>query len=485
MKKLLIFFLTFAMLLGTCITSYAVEGQEPESTEPAGDASKPEAPADTSQPENPTETVFFRIDNENVYPGMNVAFKDGYIPVVKNGTATIVLPILAFGEIQGSEIIVTPDLGATGNSPFVYSNYQKTVSLSQHKINGGSAAKEAYLFTIDIPLSGGRYNGVYPVVLNVEGRSMSGMPVIQAFTIYVTIADGKDPNYVEEKENPSQPKIIISQCVFNPVNIEAGEEFQVEVTFKNTHAKNNVYNLTVTPAWEGQYFTALDSANVTYIDKIACNDSVTAVFRYRSDTAAPEGKYNLAFNMSYENSDAVMYTLSENIAVYIAQPMRIELIPPQIEAAITAGETVPMSFQVMNLGRGNAYNVRCEINGYGIFPNGIAFIGNMAGGTEGTAKVNVFVGAKTMTEGYIGEEQYGDTTVTLLLIYEDEQGNEFTKDYTYNVVIGKPVIDTAGETEPQEVNVSFQWRLTAAVCAVVVLAAAAAAVVIYRKRKMS
>ncbi len=484
MKKLLIFFLTISMLLGTCITSYAVEGQEPENTEAAGDASEPETPGETSESELPAENAYFRLDNENVYPGMNVAFKDGYIPAVKNGTATIVLPILAFGEIQGSEIIVTPELGATDNSPFVYSNYQKTVRLSQHKINGGNTEKEAYLFSIDIPLSGGRYNGIYPVVLNVEGRSMSGTPVMQAFTVYITIADGKDPNYVEEKENPSQPKIIISQCVFNPVNIEAGEEFQVEVTFKNTHAKNNVYNLTVTPAWEGQYFTSLDSTNVTYIDKIACNDSVTAVFRYKSDVAVPEGKYNLAFNMAYENSDAATYTLSENIAVYIAQPMRIELIPPQLETAITAGETVPMSFQVMNLGRGNAYNVRCEINGYGIFPNGIAFIGNMAGGTEGTAKVNVFVGAKTMTEGYMGEEQYGDTTVTLSLIYEDEQGNEFTKDYTYNVTIGKPVIDTAGETEPQEVNVSFQWRLTAAVCAVVVLAAAAA-VVIYRKRKMS
>lgn len=485
MKKLIIFFLTITLLLGMCTTSYAVEGQNTEGTENTGDISEPESPPETVEPEVPDETAFFRIDNENVYQGMNVAFKDGYIPAVKNGTASIVLPILAFGEMQNNEIIVTPDLGATSNSPFVYSNYQKTVSLSQHKINGGDATKEAYLFAIDIPLSSGRYNGVYPVILNVEGRSPSGMPVIQTFTVYVTIADGKDPNYVAEKENPSQPKIIISQCLFDPVNIEAGGEFKIEVTFKNTHTKNNVYNLTITPAWEGQYFTSLDSANVTYIDKIACNDSVTAVFRYKSDAATPEGKYNLAFNMAYENSDAVMYTLSENIAVYIAQPMRIELVPPQLEEEINAGETVPMSFQVMNLGRGNAYNVRCEIKGYGIFPNGIAFVGNMAGGTEGTAKVNVFVGAKTMTEGYDGQEQYGDTTVTLSLIYEDEQGNEFNQDYTYGVKIGQPVIDTAGETEPQEVNVSVQWRLTAAICAAVALAAAAAAVVIYRKRKMS
>ena len=483
MKKLFIIFLTIALLLGVCSVSYAVD--ETENTENTENIPEPEAPAEDVEPDVSSETVFFGIDNENIYPGMNAAYKDGYIPTVKNGTVSVVLPILAFGEIQNNEITVTPNLGATGNSPFVYSNYQNTVALSQHKVNGGDTEKEAYLFSIDIPLTAGRYNGVYPITLNVEGRSTTGMPVTQTFTVYVTISDGKDPNYVAETKTPSQPKIVISKCVFNPNDIEAGGEFQIEVTFTNTNADNSVYNLTVTPVWEGQYFTSLDSANVTYIKKIACGDSVTEVFSYKSDAATPEGKYNLTFNMSYENSEAAVYALSENITVYIAQPMRIELVPPQIEEEITAGETVPMSFQVMNLGRGTAYNVRCEIEGYGIFPNGVAFIGNMTGGTEGTAKVNVFVGAKTMTEGYSGQEQYGDTTVTVSLIYEDEQGKEFSQDYSYGVVIGKPVIETGGETEPQETDVSVQWRLTAAVCAAVVLIAVGVAVVIYRKRKKS
>ena len=110
------------------------------------------------------------IDNQNVYKGMNTSYSKGYKPTVKDGKATIILPLIYEGgnKIIGDRITVTPDLGNPADSPFSYSNYQMNVSLSNNTINDGKSKVSSYLVRLEIPLSANRANGTYPVVINTH-----------------------------------------------------------------------------------------------------------------------------------------------------------------------------------------------------------------------------------------------------------------------------------------------------------------------------
>ena len=100
----------------------------------------------------------FQIDNTHVYEGMDKAYKDGYTPAVKDGIATIMLPLVTNGEITGNVITATPGLGDTSSSPFIYRNYQKTVNLGNNAVDGGALTVPSYLVRFDLELASGRIN---------------------------------------------------------------------------------------------------------------------------------------------------------------------------------------------------------------------------------------------------------------------------------------------------------------------------------------
>ena len=90
-----------ALLLVSGLNALALEGQEPLEP-PAADGSpqpshEPEpSPAVTPEP----EAAKLFIDNRNLYENMSKTYSQGYIPTVRDGTATIVLPLLCRGELR-------------------------------------------------------------------------------------------------------------------------------------------------------------------------------------------------------------------------------------------------------------------------------------------------------------------------------------------------------------------------------------------------
>ena len=186
--------------------------------------------------------------------------------------------------------------------------------------------------------------------------------------------------------------------------------------------------------------------------------------------------------MAYDNQDALTLNSAGTVSVSLVQPMRVELTPPQIPEAVNAGDTLPLSFQVMNLGRGMVYNVRCNIEAPGLIPAGAAFVGNMEAGTSATADVNVFIGTKDMSEGSGETEKYGYTEGKMTLIYEDQYGKEYTQDFDIFTNIEQPVIETVSEPE-EETKTPGQWWIAVAIGGAVV--AAGIVILVVKKRKGS
>lgn len=390
MKKISLLIL---LILALCLAP-AVALTEGEATD---------TPTATPTP-TPTATAAaggeFVLDNQNVYDGMDKSYQQGYTPTVKSGKATIVLPLLATGAIQGNALLASPNLGATSGSPFAFQNIQMTVTKADCPVNGGPAVVSAYLIRFDLPLVSGRLNGVYPVGIDVQAKAADGTEIEQSFTAYVTIKDGKDPNAqptVAATPKPTpQPKVLLSSYQVQPADVQAGQEFTATVTLKNTHERSAVQNMTVTVSTDSPSLTLLNESNSFFIKSLDKDATVDLVLKFRSDLNTPPQRYTVTLNMDYDNAEAMTLTSAGSFAVQIGQPLRVDMDPPELASTVNVGDTFPLSLQVMNLGRGAIYNVRCQVNVPGLVPSGAAFIGNMEAGTAAAQKVDIFVGTRDM-----------------------------------------------------------------------------------------
>ncbi len=478
MKKLTALLIAAAAILslGSAALADDADTEAAEGTEQQTGA----AAEETSQP----QTVTLYIDDENVYEGMTKAYKDGYVPAAENGTVTLVLPLLATGSLQADQLIVTPRLGDTSTSPIQYKNYQKTFFLTDNAVEGSDQTVSGYLVTFDFPLRDDRKNGTYPVTLDVQGTNPDGTALSQSFTCYISVTDepvetaGAVETVVQtvteyvpvsggEETPDSQPKIVVKATELDAEPVTAGDEFTATVTLWNTSDTQNVQNMTVTVACDCANFVLLNDSDTIFIDSLKAGAATNVEIKYKTDLETPAARYAVSLAMSYDNSDAVSLASQGSFLVEVAQPLRVELSPVTLESSVNAGETMQLSYQVMNLGRTGIYNVRVEMDVPGLIPGGTAFVGNMDAGTDATVTQDVFVGSKDMSDSYEGDERYGYTYGTVTLVYEDAAGNEYTEETDVSTTINELVIGAEDTSEEEAQARAVQWWVFVIVGAVV------------------
>jgi hypothetical protein len=471
----------------------SLETAEMESSSSTEDAPEPTATppqTDTSSTHEEITTaaatpVQMQIDDKNVYKGMDRAYKDGYVPQVTDGVVSLVMPLLISGDVQGNEITVTPNLGDTYSSPIQYRNYQKSFSLEDNQVNVSDMEGEtvqtvsSYLVQFDLPLNSNRTNGVYPITLEVQARNASGATVQQSFTCYVTITDGKSTDTItdtatdtvslhsggETAETPeSKPRILVSSYSVDAVPVQAGEDFTVTVTLCNTSEDQDVQNMLVTVSTDSANFVLKNDTNTIFLGDLTAGATKDLELTYRTDLETPPQRYTINLNMEYDDSNAMTMSSSGSMMVEVAQAVEVELSPFYMDSEVNAGETVQLSFQVMNLGRGPVYNVRVELDVPGLSPTGTAFIGNMESGTSAEATMNVFVGMKE------GDERYGYTSGTVRLIYEDVSGQKYVDETIVSTNIKELVISSADNKEEDEPERAIQWWAAVGLGVVVIVA---------------
>ena len=435
---------------------------------------------DTPVIEQP-EQATLAIDNTNVYDGMDKAYRDGYLPTVANGRAVIILPLVCDTPLSGDQLSVTPSLGEPSMSPFVFRNYDMTVGLGEHSVNGGTGTVSAYLVRLELELSADRTNGAYPVTVNVKGTTAEKSTVQQSFTIYVTITDGKSATATEMpvEEPQSRPQIMVDSYAINPSPAIAGEAFELTLTLKNTSSEQNTQNLKITMSNASGMLYPTDGKTAIYHSGIKRGSTAEFTLSFDVDANTATTQELIAFQLEYEDSDAQMITATAEVRVPIQQPVRIEIEHSEIPTEIAAGETFPISLQIMNLGKGALNNVRCELTGDGLRSSATAFIGNIPAGTAGQGNMNIFAGTKSEAEG----ERYGYTNGTLTVLYEDELGTEYTETVDFSLTINAPIISTVTEPDDTQQQAETQWWIVILIGAVVLAGAVVVYIVLKKKRE--
>lgn len=445
----------------TAATETTEAGETTEATEATAPAEPPtvteatEAPETTAPTESPAPPTFLEIDTAHLYPGMDSTYQDGYRPGIDDGSVRLVLPLIASGPVYQDQL--TASLGL-GSGPFVMANYEKTFSLETIVPENSGVPQSVFLISFDVALSEDRGNGVYPVTVTVSGFDMAGNALGGSYTLYVTITDGKstEPTPTPTVETPTaEPVVYISATSLSPEQPMAGEEFSLTVTLKNSLTTKSVRNLLVTVDTGNVHLRLLEGGSVFQIDTIPAGGEETLTLHLSADPALATGSYPISFAFRYDSSKSLNLSASGSTLVDIGQQVNMELVMARFPDSVTLGDTIPLSLQVMNMGRDPMYNVRCVVSGFGLAPANTGYIGTMAAGSSATTEVSLYIIALNASPGNEGGAQYGDTTGTVTLICENEKGEEFRQETTFDTRVDRaltqlPQTDTGQEEEKQE-----------------------------------
>lgn len=397
------------------------------------------------------------LDDTDIFEGMSASYQQGYEPTVENHTAVIVLPLYTQEE-ELESIQVTPDLGATDGSPFVYRNYQKTVQKTTEQINGSSDTEDVFLVRFELELQTDYYNGIYPVVLNVSYR-LQNVNYEKSFTCYVQLRDGKSQTEETEvqvsepvEEAPtSEPKLIIEKCEDMPETIYAGDIFDVTVFVKNTNKQKYVQNMTVTISTDTSDMILQADSNVLYFDSLGANQTLEIPLKFLCTENMKAGMYSVTLDMSYDNPDATSLTSSGKFDVMVSERMQVELEVGYFASEVNAGDSFELPIQLMNLGKGAIYNARCVLEVPGLTANQSLFLGNLEGGTAISGNMNVFAGMVNK-DAKSEEARYGTTNGKVMLTYEDENGKEYQVEEEIEININPLEISASVPEETEDTN---------------------------------
>lgn len=432
----------------------------------------------TTEADTTVANTTISIDNKNKYDGMDKTYQDGYVPTVENGKAIVVVPIICDGAVKDNTLKTSIDLGDTQSAPFVIKNYQKDVTLLNHKVNDGKNTVVSYLIAYTLDLKSDRVNGSYPVVLNIKGEDNAGNQIQEQITTYVTITDGKSPDEEQEQIADSgptfAPKVLVQAYEYSPSPVVAGDEITAKITLINTSQTNGVKNMTVTASASGEYMTLLSTTDTLYIDSIGAGEKYLVTFKYKVSAIAPAGQYNISLSMDYADGNGATYSSTGNAKLNVEQPVEVEFEHVALPDSMEVADVMELSCNAMNLGRGRVYNVRATLDMEGLIPEGTIFIGDIESGSIKSGSTTVSVTSLK------GGSSYGATEGTITFIYEDENGNEYTVAQELSTNITSPFVNLP---DPEEEDKPIQWWIIMGAIGIILLGFVAAGVVSYIRRK--
>lgn len=409
------------------------DGRDPNWTEPV------------STPTQAPVAGQLTIDSRNIYTGMDKTYAQGYVPLIVDGRAYIVLPLL--GETFDGRVTVTANLGALEDSPFIYGNYSQTA--------GGW---NQYIFGFEIPLAKERYNGTYPVELKANYLDITGKQVTQTFVVYVTITDGKnppDPNAVIRQE-VEKPELFISSCTVDPDSIGGEQEFSIELTIENIGAIR-ARSVRLSYGSEAAGMIPVETNAAMHVDNIAGGKSETVSFKMKTTKDILAGEQPFYITLDYVDLYGGIYTSTRTFLVQVTQPAEMGYDSVSMPKSVTAGETASLPANVFNIGKSTLRNVTVNLTGAGLFPTSSVFLGDILPGEAGYGEMKVFIGMLSMTEGYT--ESYGNTTGRYIITYTDDFGETHTVEQQVSTEIKQPVIE--GEKTEAEKKAEEEAKRTA------------------------
>ncbi len=223
------------------------------------------------------------------------------------------------------------------------------------------------------------------------------------------------------------PKVIVSSFSTNPAEVVAGEDFTLNVTFKNTSSTGAVSNMKA--LLTSEVFNPVAGSSTLFVSTLSAGASKSVSIKLHAKADAAPGSYAASFALSYdvgvETKDNAGASDTEVISIPVKQVPKLQVSTMQVvPSEIFVGNDVNIMTSVNNTGKSTLYNVNVKITDTaGFFTAGEQYLGNLQSGASGPVDL------------YITPQAAGNTVIQLNVSYEDENGKVYNASQTFDAMI--------------------------------------------------
>lgn len=272
----------------------------------------------------------------------------------------------------------------------------------------------------------------YPITFEISYKTSTAKDA-QAITDTQVIGVYLDAKEEEKDKEKNLPKIILDSYKVEPTIVQASQQFELNMVFRNTNRTKDIYNVkafltfdiaTGKESVQQNVFSPVNSSNTFYIDHIGPNQTVSRTFTmYVVPDAAPK-TYMVNVNFEYEDKDGKAITAKELVGIPVMQTTKVETSELTLPTSATLNQEVSANFNIYNTGKAKVYNVMINVEGKGFTadPNN-QYIGSFD------------VGQSNAYEGYLRFSEPGEQKGKFIVSYDDQNGEKFTIEKEFNVMV--------------------------------------------------
>lgn len=273
------------------------------------------------------------------------------------------------------------------------------------------------------------------------------------------------------------PNLIISAFDFGGDSAQAGSEFELSFTFKNTGVLG-VENIVVVVDG-GESFTMVGSTNTFYYKSMPAGGETTLTVPMQTLATARTGAQNVNISFRYEYVDNQRRASSSSdikLSVPVVQPDRLQIDEPTLYDMAYAGMETTIVMSYVNKGKSDLSNVEVTIEGDVDALQQTQYLGNFSSGQSGN--ISFVVTPYTA----------GDVELLIKVIYEDANLQTVVREFPLTLNVQEmswgweePIMPVEPEDTDEKSNgLGFWlWIIIAAGVVVVVVVI----IVIAKKRK--
>lgn len=360
--------------------------------------------------------IYLNVQNEND-KSADITIQNVVAPssIIKYGkTFEVGFDVLNTGEADLRDVVIT----ATGVDKTIMVPMTQNVQVVESLAVG---ATEHLTFRFQATDLAKTMNYLINVEVKGKGDNDKETPT---FSQYIGVSvEGKPEE--DENKSTSKPIIIISDFVIDPKIVNAGENFDVKLTFMNTHRDKKISNIKVSFSAEktqntdtqkvGSVFTPVDTSSTFHIEEIGPKQTVDHEVTFFTIPSAAAKVHNLdiTFYYEYEGADGTILTetLYDAVRATVVQPSRFITSDINVPESVFVQEPVNISLEVSNTGKTTLDNFTIAVEGFGS-SNSRQYLGNLEPGQTTYYDVDIFA------------EQPGEVTGNLVFSYTKPDGSD-------------------------------------------------------------
>jgi len=216
--------------------------------------------------------------------------------------------------------------------------------------------------------------------------------------------------------------------------VQAGREFDLELTFKNTSGNRTVRNIRVTLSVaeevttgterRGSVFTPVGRSSTFFIDGIEPLAEVQEHIRFYTLPDAPPRNYIINVNFEYEDTDNNPFDMRESIGINVKQVTKLDTSEMYLPEYADAYMPIFINFELFNTGRVTLSNLMIRVEGNFNVNQSSVFYGTLS------------PGSMDFYDNVITPIESGRQEGAIVISYEDDSGEhiEERKEFVIEVM---------------------------------------------------